>query len=143
VGWTFKAFKTSDAVLLPIFQWSFFGDCTNRAFLYTPLTIGTLIGHRSFQNTETRKYREESPQWTKIATPESFTYDSQSKDDDQDDKDEEIDLKQGQWNGRYNERIARKKTLDLGQKVIEDEDDGRIKGDNKRPGNHANRVEDI
>jgi hypothetical protein len=88
LGRTFKAFKTSDAVLLPVFQWSFFGDCTNRAFLHTLLAMGAVIIHIPSQNTKTRKDREESPQRAKITTPEPFPHYSQSKDDDEDDKDE-------------------------------------------------------
>ncbi len=80
---------------MAVLQWKFFRDCTNRAFLYTLLAMGAVIGYGPSQNTETRKDREKSPQRTKITTPEPLTDHSQSKDDDKDDKDEEIDLEQG------------------------------------------------
>jgi hypothetical protein len=37
----------------------------------------------------------------------------------------------------------RKEALYLGQEVVKDEDGGRIKGDNKCPGNQANRIEKV
>jgi hypothetical protein len=140
---TFETFETSNAVLLAVLQWEFLRNGTYRAFLYALLAMCTLLIHIASQNTETRKDRHESSQRAEISTPESFAYYSQSNDDDEDNKDEEIDFEQGQWNGREDEWITRKEALYLRQNVIKDEDDGRIKGDDKCPGDQTDRIEYI
>jgi hypothetical protein len=143
LGRTFETFETSNAILLAVLQWEFLRNSTHRAFLYALLTMGTFILHVASQNTETRKDGEESPQRAKISTPESFAYDSQSKDDDEDHKNEKIDLEQGKWDRREDEWISRKEALYLRQEVIENQDDGRIEGDNESASDQTDRIQQI
>ncbi len=105
--------------------------------------MGTVIGYGPSQNTEARKDREESPQRAKITTPESFTYHPQSKDDNKDNKDKEIDLEQRQRHRRNDERVFGENALNLRQEFIEDKYRRGVKRDDQRPCDETDGIEKI
>jgi hypothetical protein len=138
-----EAFKTGDAVLLPIALRVPFRDRSYWTFPHTLLTLSTIIRYNSFKNSETGKDRKERSQRAEVTAPEPLPDDSQNKDDDEEDEDKKIDFKQGQRNGRYDEWIPGKEAMDPWQEVVIDEDSGREKGNDQCPGDQADGVEEI
>ena len=128
---------------MAVLQWKFFRDCTHRAFLYALLATGAVIGHRPSQNTETGKDREEGPQRAEITTPEPLAYHPQSKDDDENKEDKEIDLEQRQRHRRNDERVFGENALNLRQEFIEDKYRRGVKRDDQRPCDETNGIENI
>ena len=142
-GWTFEAFETGDAILLAVVFRSLLRDSFHRTLLHTLLTVSAIIGDRSFENPETGKNREKSPEGAEITTPEPLPDHSEGQDADEKDEDEEIDFEDGQGDIRHEERIFWKKVLNLREKMIKDIDCGRVKGDNQGPCEQTDGIEKI
>src|SRR4030042_2813999 len=118
MGRTFETFETGDAVLLVVVFRSPFRDSSHRTLLHTLLTVSTIISDGSFENPETGKNREKSPEGAEITTPEPLPDHSEGKYADEKDEDEEIDFEDGQGDVRHEERILWKKALNLREKMI-------------------------
>ncbi len=142
-GRAFETFETGDTVLLAVVLGSLLRNGSHRTLLYTLLTVSAIIGHGSFENPETGKDRKEGPQRAEITAPEPFPDHSEGQDTDEKDENEEIDLEDGQGDGRHGERILWKKTLNLREKMIEDIDRRRVKGDDQGPGDQTDGIEKV
>lgn len=140
---TFETFETGDTVLLAVVQGSLLRNGSHRALLYTLLTVSAIIGDRSFENPETGKNREKSPEGAEIATPEPFADHSEGQYANEKDENEEIHLEDGQGDVRYEERILWKEALKLREKMIKDINRRRVKGDNQGPCEQTDRIEKV
>lgn len=140
---TFETLKTGDTVLLPIPLRHLFRDSPHRAIPHTLLALGAVITDYSSENSKPRGDGKEGAQWTQIATPEPLPDHPQNEDHQQEGKDEEINLKDGQRHSRKDERVLGKKFLNLGKKMIKYINGCGIERDDQGSRDQTDRIEKI
>jgi hypothetical protein len=98
LGRAFEALQTGNTVLLAVLLGRFSRDRSHRTLLHTLLATGTIIRYKPLEDAKPGTDREEGAERTEVTAPESLPDDSQGEDSDKKKKDEEIHLKERQWN---------------------------------------------
>ena len=143
LGRAFEAVETGDTVLLAVSLGRFSRDRSHRTLLHTRLAAGANIRYKPPENSKSGTDREEGAERTEVTTPESLPDDSKDEDSDKKKKDEEIHLKERQWNRGQKDRIPGKKVLNRRQKMVVRIDRRGIKGDHHGSGDETDRVQKI
>ncbi len=98
LGRAFETLETGDTVLLAVLLGRFSRDRSHRTLLHTLLAAGAIIRYKPLEDSKPGTDREEGAERTEVTAPESLPDDSEGEDGDKKKKDEEIDLKERQWN---------------------------------------------
>jgi hypothetical protein len=106
-------------------------------------TVSTLVRYRPSEDSQTRSHGEERSQRAKIPTPKSLPHQAENQNAKEDDKDEKINLKEGQGNLRDDMGISWQKRLNLRDEMVEHIDGRRIEGNNEGSRDEADRIEKI